>query len=129
TPCLGYAQQCEAVFEGFGQRDGRTVEPVQQGLQASLALYQRLRTEISTVECKEVERPQVYCPGPAHLQSDEVGAPEGIVCHDLAVEHCSFGRQLAQQPCDRREALCEVTAVAAEDRDDCAPLGGLEPGA
>jgi len=57
------------------------------------------------------------CSGPAHVQPGEVGASEGIVGNNFAVEHCRLGMQLAQQPRDRCKAVSEVVAMAAEDGD------------
>jgi hypothetical protein len=50
TPLLGalldHAQQRQVVFEGFGQRDDWSMESLQQGLQAPMALRQRRQAEI-----------------------------------------------------------------------------------
>jgi hypothetical protein len=99
APLLGDAQQRQAIFERFGQRDGRAAEPLKYGPEARLALHQRLRTKIAAIERKQVERPQVDSarPGPTHVQPGEVRSPVGIAGHNLAVEHYRSGRQFLQQ--------------------------------
>jgi hypothetical protein len=72
TPLLGYSG---------AKRDSRAAEALQEDLQPGLALNQRLRTEIATVERQKVERPQVDTArlGPTHVHPGSRGPPRALV--------------------------------------------------
>jgi hypothetical protein len=87
-----------------------------------LAFQERLQTKITTVDRKQIERPQVDSArsGPTLVQPGEIRATVRIACHDLAVEHRCFGRQFVQQLRDAavdddvRAHLMSLHAVAVE---------------